>query len=218
MTNLPNLSKLKINGTSRGKQTESVTAPPKDQIPLLGIFDIHLNKTSTFDFESDRKYPSMFTDEEMVFSCVNGQIAMDSRDEAKRVLDEFFDPRMKPDWALKEFADDEGSFNYTTINVRDDTNDPPWIKRIYEYVDYLKGNRVESAVIRASKMNEMQYTMRRFDNGDPYLTNTKDRLFQELFLTLYAAKVGVGPDIYACQMKPIAQRVGLQLDMYPRVV
>ena len=218
MANLPDLSKLKINGNSKAYKTESVTAPRPGQIPLLDIFNIRLKQRTTFDFEGDHEYPYLFTDEEMVFSCVNGQIAMDSREESKAVLEDFFDPLMRPDWALQEFAHDQGGFNYTTTLVRDDLVDPAWTRKIYTYVDSIKGSRIESVVLRASKMAQTKRMMHRLDMNDENITNTKDRLFQELFLTLYAAKVGIGPEIYACQMKPIAQRVEGKIDMYPRVI
>lgn len=210
MTNLPDLSRLVVNGKSKAATTKPLEAPRSDQIPKIQILNLETQTETIFGFGA-YNYPSLFADEGMIFSCVDKRIVMDSQENSKRALDYYFE---QDDFSLYSHSNYQGSFNYTSILDRDDQTDEPGIQTLHNYVEYVKGARVESVAVRTSQRDKILESMRVYDRGSPDIANTKDRLFQELFLTLYAAHVGVGPDIYACQMRSL-KRGDI---IYPRVV
>ena len=215
MTSLPTLSSLDINDRNTGP----VAAPPSNQIPDVEIFNIRKNESTRFDFEREGQYPLLFSERGAVFSCPNREIKVDWRPGAEWSfpMDYFFG---QTDAQLEADAGDQGSFNYTRILHRDDVNDKPWMKKIHQYVESVKGRRVEKVAVRVSKFRMMQNMMITYDldtlQSEGIYPNTNDRLFQELFLTLYAAQKGVGPDIYACQCRAV--ETDYNDDTYPRVV
>ena len=136
-----------------------------------------------------------------VFKDIIPSGGVNGRDRMKDVLD----------FRLEALATRSGTFNYSWDVTRSaatlDTN----AYKLFKWVDKVRNDTLAQRVtIRVSKLYGIKRHFQNPANRMNASALVSEEMNMELFLTLYAASVGIGPKVYACKLQYIEEMVPFQ--------
>ena len=133
-----------------------------------------------------------------VFKDIIPSGGADGRDKMKDVLD----------FRLEALAKRSGAFNYSWDVTRSAALLDANAYKLFEWVDKVRNDTLaERVTMRVSKLGGIKMHFRNPANRMNASRLVSEDMNMELFLTLYAASVGIGPKVYACKLQYIEEMV-----------
>lgn len=110
------------------------------------------------------------------------------------------------DVRLGALATSSGTYNYSWNVARSGAEADPNTSKLYAWVDKVRNDSIARMVtIRVSKLSGIANLFADTNNNLNTLSEVSEEMNMELFLTLYAASVGIGPKVYACKLQYIEE-------------
>lgn len=209
-TMLPNLSSLSL---SRREEEENVGLPLSKNLPYLVMRDDGRSATPFFP-----KLAFGLFQTGAVFSAIDGTVSYSTHSPLQEAIFRNISELSEEVLEFNSFS--SGTFNRVEkISKENLAAEPNSLKSLILRVSSnISGKELNAVVLRTSKAETVEEYLSADYIHDGSYTALLDEMFQELFISLFAAERGIGPDIYFAKVMMVKYRNSGKEQHLPRVV